>query len=127
MNARLEHANYSVSDARKTAAWMKDLFGWHVRWEGDVLGGRGYSMHVGTDSHYVALYTDKRVAAGVDDSYRTIGGLNHLAVVVDDIDTAEAAVRTQGFVPEKHADYEPGRRFYFHDHDGIEWEVVSYA
>ncbi len=26
-----------------------------------------------------------------------------------------------------HADYEPGRRFYFHDEDGIEFEVVSYA
>ncbi|MEM7190453.1 MAG: VOC family protein, partial [Pseudomonadota bacterium] len=24
-------------------------------------------------------------------------------------------------------DYEPGRRFYFADHDGIEFEVVSYA
>lgn len=23
-------------------------------------------------------------------------------------------------------DYEPGRRFYFHDHDDIEYEVVAY-
>ena len=32
-----------------------------------------------------------------------------------------------GFKPINHADYEPGRRFYFHDHDGIEYEVVSYG
>ena len=25
-----------------------------------------------------------------------------------------------------HGDYEPGRRFYFFDWDGIEFEVVSY-
>ncbi|MEM8579562.1 MAG: VOC family protein [Pseudomonadota bacterium] len=126
MQAMLEHTNYSVSDAPKTAAWMQKLFGWHVRWEGDVLDGRGYSMHVGTESHYVAIYADKAVAPAADVSQRTIGGLNHLAVVVDDLDATEAAVRAHGFETGSHADYEPGRRFYFHDHDGIQWEVVSY-
>ena len=33
--------------------------------------------------------------------------------------------RAAGFEPHSHADYEPGRRFYFRDHDSIEWEVVS--
>jgi hypothetical protein len=28
--------------------------------------------------------------------------------------------------PFAHADYAPGRRFYFLDPDGIEYEVVSY-
>ena len=32
-----------------------------------------------------------------------------------------------GLKPFNHADYEPGRRFYFFDWDHIEWEVVSYA
>ena len=31
-----------------------------------------------------------------------------------------------GLTPFSHADYEPGRRFYFLDPDGIEYEVVSY-
>ena len=36
------------------------------------------------------------------------------------------AVLAQGFTTGNHADYEPGRRFYFHDADGIEYEVVQY-
>ena len=61
-----------------------------------------------------------------DESYRTIGGLNHIAAFTDDIDAAEAAVKNAGFTPRNHADYAPGRRFYFHDKDGIEWEVASH-
>jgi catechol 2,3-dioxygenase-like lactoylglutathione lyase family enzyme len=66
------------------------------------------------------------VGKATDNNYKTIGGLNHIAVVVDDIDAMEARVRDAGFTPGSHADYEPGRRFYFDDHDGIEYEVVSY-
>jgi hypothetical protein len=32
-----------------------------------------------------------------------------------------------GLTPFAHGDYEPGRRFYFFDPNGIEFEVVSYA
>ena len=31
-----------------------------------------------------------------------------------------------GFTPYSHGDYEPGRRFYFTDGAGIEFEIVSY-
>lgn len=47
--------------------------------------------------------------------------------VVDDLDATEKKVAAAGFEPHSHADYEPGRHFYFHDDDGIEFEVVSYA
>jgi hypothetical protein len=40
---------------------------------------------------------------------------------------AEARVIAAGLRPFSHADYEPGRRFYFLDPDGIEYEVVSYS
>ena len=52
--------------------------------------------------------------------------LNHVALEVDDLDGAEAVVKKAGLVPFNHADYDPGRRFYFFDWDGIEWEVVCY-
>ena len=39
---------------------------------------------------------------------------------------SEAAIKAHGFETGNHGDYEPGRRFYFHDADGIEYEVVSY-
>ncbi len=127
MTTTLEHTNFTVADPEATAAWMCDLFGWHVRWKGEAKN-MGHTVHVGTDTQYLALYAPQGQARRpTDDNYTTVGGLNHIAVTVDDIDAMEQAVRDHGFVPGNHADYEPGRRFYFHDHDGIEYEVVSYA
>jgi len=123
--AMLEHVNVTVSDPLKTAARLCDLFGWHIRWQGDAIHG-GLSVHVGSDSSYVAVYNQgKPVAEGVD-SYSTRGGLNHIGIVVDDLDAVEAKVVEAGYKPHSHADYEPGRRFYFRDDDNIEIEVVSY-
>lgn len=125
MAAQLEHANITVSDATRTAGWMNTLFGWHTRWQGPSKDG-GVSIHVGTDDQYIALYQPSAPVRKGSSSYITQGGLNHLAVVVDDINAMEQAVIKAGFMPESHADYEPGVRFYFHDEDGIEYEVVQY-
>lgn len=126
MPAQLEHVNYTVKDAHKTAAWLCDLFGWHIRWEGKAIND-GYTIHVGTDDQHVAVFTPPESSANTHNNYVKIGGLNHIAVTVDDIDAMEARVKEAGFTPINHASYEPGRRFYFHDSDGIEYEVVSYA
>ena len=124
--AMFEHTNFTVSDPKATAAWMCDLFGWHIRWEGEALNG-GYTVHVGNDEQYLAVYAPANPSQPPkDNNYATIGGLNHLAVVVKDIKAMENAVVSAGFTPEKHGDYEPGKRFYFYDHDGIEYEVVAY-
>lgn len=125
MATMLEHANVTVSDNDATAAWMCDLFGWNIRWKGPSKDG-GQSIHVGTDTQYLALYTPAKGTTQKPDGYLTQGGLNHIAVTVDDIDTMEQAIKDAGFVTGNHADYEPGRRFYFHDHDDIEYEVVQY-
>ncbi|MCA0870950.1 VOC family protein [Seohaeicola saemankumensis] len=125
MTASLEHTNLTVSDPDATAAWMCDLFGWHIRWAGAAISG-GRTVHVGTDDRYLALYTPKSAAQPGTSSYDIIGGLNHVGLVVDDIDLAETRVKAAGFEPINHADYEPGRRFYFLDHDGIEFELVAY-
>ena len=126
MPAKLEHVNYTVTDSHKTAAWLGDVFGWHIRWQGPSIDN-GHTIHVGTDDDYVALYTPGKPLGDKENNYVTPGGLNHLAVTVDDIRAAEARVKAAGFEPHSHADYEPGERFYFHDADGIEYEVVSYA
>ncbi|MEP5727859.1 MAG: VOC family protein [Sulfitobacter sp.] len=125
MTAKLEHANYTVADPAKTAEWMETLFGWHIRWKGEAID-EGYTIHVGTDDRYLALYTPGKEIPAAGSSYTSIGGLNHIAVVVDDLDAMEKAVRAHGFTPGNHHDYEPGRRFYFQDNDGIEYEVVDY-
>ena len=52
--------------------------------------------------------------------------LNHVGLLVDDLDAAEAVVEEAGLEPFSHGDYEPGKRFYFFDWDGIEFEIISY-
>lgn len=125
--AHLEHTNYTVTDPKATAAWMCDVFGWHIRWQGVALNGEGYTVHVGDDTGYLALYGPSTPPTDSGVSYAHRGGLNHIGLVVDDLDAAEARVKAAGFETHSHADYEPGRRFYFHDGEGIEYELVSYS
>ena len=128
--SRLEHVNITVSDPQKTAAMLADSFGWRTRWEGPVLAGEGYTIHVGEDTSYLAIYsgsTPDQTVPKADASYQTRGAMNHIGVVVDDLTAVEAKVKAMGLKPHNHADYEPGQRFYFHDTDGIEFEVISYA
>ncbi len=124
-NAKLEHANITVSDPQRSAALLTDLFGWHIRWEGPAMLD-GHTIHIGTADSYVALYTNPEVQAA-DPTFIKGEPLNHIGVTVDDLDAVEAKVIAAGLEPFNHADYEPGRRFYFFDWNGIEWEVVSYA
>lgn len=125
---RLEHVNVTVKDPKATAALLKDLFGWKTRWDGTAING-GYTVHVGGEDSYLALYTGPKAGEDqkeADNSYLTRGGLNHIGVVVDDLNAVEAAVVAKGYTPHSHADYEPGRRFYFHEENGVEIEVICY-
>lgn len=126
--ARLEHLNVTVTDPEATAAMLSDLFGWHIRWQGSAIHG-GRTVHIGSDDSYIAVYTGPGGGpqGQADNSYTHRGGLNHIGVVVDDLDAVEAKVKARGYTPHSHADYEPGRRFYFHEENGIEIEVVSYS
>lgn len=122
-NASLEHINISVSDPERTAAFLAELTGWHERWRGPSLLG-GHTIHLGGAFDYLAIYAPvkpitERFAKGVP--------LSHIGLVVDNLEAAEAIVVAHGYVPFSHADYAPGRRFYFLDHDGIEFEMISYA
>ena len=121
---RIEHVNVTVSDPERAARLMQTLFGWHVRWQGAARNG-GHTIHVGSDRHYLALYTGSGVAYSADD-FAKGQPLNHIGVEVDDLAAIEAKVVAAGLLPFGHDDYDPGRRFYFLDPDGIEYEVVSY-
>lgn len=123
---RLEHVNVTVADPATSADLLCRLFGWRIRWQGPGMT-TGRTIHVGGDDSYVALFTFGDARPSHEESYRTVAGLNHIAVVVDDLDATEARVKAAGLTPMNHADYEPGRRFYFDTPDGIEIEVVSYG
>ena len=123
--AKLEHVNITVSDPAKTAEQLCQLFDWHIRWQGPSQMG-GNTVHVGTEDDYVAVYTydGKPPGSGRTGSHK--GGLNHIGVVVENLDATEKRINEMGFDTFNHGSYEPGRRFYFLDHDGVEFEVVSY-
>lgn len=124
MEAKLEHVNITVGDADRSAALIERLFGWRVRWSGPSMNG-GRTVHVGTENQYLALYSAKG-ADGKPLGWSKGMPLNHVAVEVDDLDAIERRVVEAGLTPFSHGDYHPGRRFYFFDPDGIEFEVVSY-
>jgi len=109
---------------------MRQQNGWYAFSIG-VCVGRGprwirYTVHVGDDAGYLALYRPQGDLLPAEAQYRRVNGLNHIGIVVDDIDAIENAVKLEGFTPNAHADYEPGRRFYFLDNTGLEFEIVHY-
>lgn len=124
--AQLEHVNFTVTDPDASAALLVELFGWHVRWTGGAKDN-GYTVHVGTDDQYLALYSPPTDPTAPTDAGYQVNGLNHVAMIVDDLDEIERRVRAAGIEPFSFGDYEPGRRFYFLDRDGVEFEIVSYA
>ncbi len=125
--AILEHINVTVEDANATAKRLVDLFEWKIRWQGSSLSGKGHSVHVGSDDYYIAVYSPHSGASiSTGNTYVERAALNHVGVVVQDIDSMEKRVIAAGYTPTNHGDYEPGKRFYFDDEDGIEFEIISY-
>ncbi len=118
---RIEHVNLTVTDIERSAALFENLLGWRQRWRGAAMNG-GETIHVGEEDTYLALYTDRRDHTGQAKGRP----LNHVGLLVDDVDAAERIVAEHGLEPFNHGDYAPGRRFYFFDWDGIEFEVLSY-
>lgn len=124
-SVRIEHINVTVSDPDKTAAMLMELFGWSVRWSG-VSIENGYTVHVGDEHQYLALYKPAVTPQAANNSYSMINGLNHIAMVVEDLNAIERKVIELGYKPINHDDYEPGKRFYFRDENNIEFELVTY-
>jgi len=100
-----------------------------VRWTGPALDN-GRTVHVGNKNNsetYLALYTHDKTLNSRTREHKIPATLNHIGIVVTDIDKVEERALINGLRPNNHANYKPGRRFYFDIHDNIEIEVVSYA
>jgi len=120
----LEHTNLTVKNPDELAALFCRLFDWKIRWRGDALDN-GTTVHVGSDESYLALYTHSNVTDTRSRNHMKINNLNHLGIVVSDLDKVELKVKQEGFEPFNHANYDPGRRFYFMI-DKLEIEVIAY-
>ena len=86
--AKFEHVNVTVADPDRTAAMLAQLFGWHVRWKGPSKSD-GYTVHVGTDEDYIALYALPDQDKAPRESYFITGAVNHFGILVDDLAAAE--------------------------------------
>ena len=123
--ANLEHINVRVGSPERTAAMLSHLFDWEIRWAGQLSNG-GRTIHVGTPTGYVAVNATMS-SDGTPLAHAKGLPLNHVGIEVDDLEEVERRAIALGLAPFNHGDYEPGRRFYLFDRDGIEWEIVSYA
>lgn len=129
IHSRLEHINFTVSNPLKTAELFTNIFGWKIRWSGESKDS-GFSVHVGEPNNgqsYLALYSPKLSAKANDNTSQNIGFINHIGILVSDLDLIEEKLKNQGIETLSHADYDPGKRFYFFLEDNIEVEVISYA
>ena len=118
----VEHVNLNVSDSKRSRDFLEEVFGWKTRWEGST--DYGHTVHVGDADDYLSLTSPHTPPA----QPRPVGAVfNHVGVTVDDLDATEARLNQAGAETYAHGDYDPGRRFYFVDADGIEFEVVSYT
>lgn len=123
IQARMEHVNINVKDAKTLAHTLCDLLEWHIRWHGPSMGG--YSYHVGGAQSYLALHTPDTPNT-IETPCWSGGPLNHIGIVVEDLDVVQARARAMGYNLYSFGDYEPGRRFYFTDSDAIEFEIIHY-
>ncbi len=118
----LEHVNLTVSSLERSVRLYVEVFGLAVRWEGKATSGANMA-HVGGDRFYLALYEGSE--SGTRRANDESPGLNHLGFVVEDLEAVRERLARFEIKPHAEMDYDPGRRFYFFDPDGIEVEVVE--
>ena len=120
---RLEHVNLTVSNLDRSIDFYCRLLGLRVRWRGTLSSGLA-GAHVGDDDMYIALFQAREPGA-VGSDYDGVG-LNHFGFVVDGLADYRIRLIEMGFPPHSEQDYDPGRRLYVMDPDGIEIELVEY-
>ena len=126
--ARIEHVNISVADADAIAASLCDIFDWQVRWSGPAMD-EGYTVHVGStgdNSSYFALYSPKTLVKNSNRGHQLEACLNHVGIVVDDLNLLETRLLSLGYKPVNHRDYGPCSSFYFFIEEYLEIEVIQY-
>ncbi len=120
----LDHVNISVKDLEGAIGFYQDLFGWQVRWRGSSTNGKP-AAHIGDSEQYIGLIQVEDHDELHADYSRP--GLNHFGVVVNSLEEARQKLARHGIEPHNEPHYEPGRRFYFLDNDGVEVELIEHA
>lgn len=120
----LEHVNLTVSDLQRSIDFYCRLLDLHIRWHAEPTA-ENQEAHIGDERTYLALFQAPE-PGHADADYDRVG-INHFGLVVDDLDTYRRRLAELQVTPHYEPNYEPGRRLYFYDPDGIEVELVEYA
>ncbi len=123
--ANIEHLNLTVENPDRLADLFCTLFNWNIRWSGEALAD-GYTVHVGGKENYLALYTHPQLKSEQASDYLTPGKVNHVGLVVDDLDDMERKVESLNLTPNNHRDYGVCKSFYFMADANLEVELVMY-
>jgi catechol 2,3-dioxygenase-like lactoylglutathione lyase family enzyme len=127
MNVRLEHANLLVRDVGATIRFLQTAFPeFRIRFDARLSDGTGW-MHIGTDETYIALAQSTVEPENRWQPYAGVPGVNHLAYVVDDVETLQKRLKAAGYQDSTPVNNHPYRkRIYFFDSDGNDWEFIQY-
>jgi hypothetical protein len=125
--AQIEHINISVANPDEIAERLCNIFSWEIRWSGPSMDG-GRTVHVGSkgeSSSYFALYSPRNIQS-MSHGHEFNLNLNHVGIVVDNLEHTQELVAQHGFEAENHRDYGVCKSFYFYIDKNLEIEVVEY-
>lgn len=126
---RIEHLNITVPDIDEAIKFIQIVApDFQVR--KDETPPTSYRwVHIGNDDYYFALQAP-HIGASPEKARTTYKnyGVNHIALVVEDISTIENRLVEAGYQRSIDTPIETFRkRLYFYDNAGFEWELVEYT
>ncbi|CAH6999421.1 VOC family protein [Vibrio alginolyticus] len=126
---QIEHLNITVPDIDETLMFLSIVApDFKIRKDVD-LPGRHRWVHVGNEQSYFALqepHLDSLAPRAMQETYKN-HGVNHIGLVVQNLQTIETKLVEQGYRRGIYAPRETHRkRAYFYDKAGFEWELTEF-
>ena len=122
----LEHVNMVSSNVDLTVEFLLTAMPeWYIRGEGTSAKCLRW-LHIGDSETYIAI-EDRGIGEKSNHITYHHTGVNHIGIVVENIEEVISRMRAKGYKEGMHSLDHPSRlRYYFFDHDDVEYEFVSY-